>query len=106
MFALLINDVTATCLVDRACVPFFNNNMSSSQELAEEYKNKGNEFFKANKYPEALEQYTKAIELNPTAIYYSNRAITNIRMEQFGAALQDAEEAIKLDPNYTKVHLR
>jgi hypothetical protein len=37
--------------------------MSSKQ--AEKYKDTGNEFFKAKKYTEAIEQYTFAVECDP-----------------------------------------
>ena len=47
-----------------------------------------------------------AIELHPTAILYANRAMAAIRMENYGMAIQDAEAAIDLDPNYLKAFYR
>lgn len=42
---------------------------------AEEAKQAGNEFYKENKYKEAIEAYSKAIELDPQNItYLTNRA--------------------------------
>lgn len=56
------------------------------------------------KYDQAITFYSKAIELNPyVASYYGNRSICNIKMECFGSALMDANEAIKLDRKYVKV---
>ena len=43
------------------------------KSTAEQWKNKGNEFFKEGKYQDSIECYSKAIQINPTAIYYSNR---------------------------------
>ena len=54
--------------------------------------------------------YSLAIELNPdstkSAIYYSNRAICHIKMDNYGLAISDADLAIKLDPSYAKAYYR
>lgn len=48
-------------------------------------------------------QYTKAIETDPTKpAYWANRAYAYERSEKFGAAVEDAEAAIKLDRNFLK----
>ena len=53
----------------------------------------------------AIEQYSHAIELNPlSAVYLSNRAAAYVKVEEAGSAIIDAGAAIKLDPNYIKVH--
>lgn len=58
------------------------------------------------KYEDALEWYDRAIVLdNNNAIYFSNRAFTHIKMEKLGAAIEDATQAIELDPKYAKVRL-
>jgi tetratricopeptide (TPR) repeat protein len=56
-----------------------------------------------HKYAHAILQYTDAIEENPSAILYSNRAIAHTKLENYGAAVEDATEAIRLDPEYIKV---
>jgi hypothetical protein len=35
------------------------------------------------RYPEALKEYTKAIEIEPTAALYSNRSACYAELEQF-----------------------
>jgi serine/threonine-protein phosphatase 5 len=50
--------------------------------------------------------YTKAIDLNPSAVYYANRSIANLRLECAGYALTDASMAIELDKNYVKGYYR
>ena len=58
-------------------------------------------------YEEAINLYSKAIELNPNvAIYYGNRSMAYLRTECFGAALRDATNAIALDRNYVKGYYR
>lgn len=59
----------------------------------------------------AIEEYTKAIECNVSdkrklAIYYSNRAFANLKLENYGFAISDSEEAIKADPTYAKAYYR
>ncbi len=41
--------------------------MDDKNKLAEEYKAKGNEAFKANNYAQAKELYTKAIGISPSS---------------------------------------
>lgn len=77
-----------------------------SLEDADGYKNQGNIELKLNNYEKAVELYTKAIEINPTPIYYSNRAQANIKLENYGLAILDANESIKLDKNYLKAYYR
>ncbi|XP_038206909.1 serine/threonine-protein phosphatase 5-like [Zerene cesonia] len=76
-------------------------------EAAEKFKNEANEYFKKQNYISAIELYTKAIEKNPkSAVYYANRSICNLRLENFGYALTDASQAISLDHTYTKAYYR
>ncbi|XP_013171099.1 PREDICTED: serine/threonine-protein phosphatase 5 [Papilio xuthus] len=76
-------------------------------EAAEKLKNEANEFFKKQNYDAAIELYTKAIEKNPNnAVFFANRSIANLRLENFGYALVDASMAIDLDKNYTKAYYR
>ncbi|PVU90396.1 hypothetical protein BB561_004899 [Smittium simulii] len=67
-----------------------------------------NEFnHKKKKYKDAIEKYTLAIELDATVpAYYTNRAQCYLLTELFGAAIADAEEAIKLDANFVKAYYR
>lgn len=77
------------------------------QKQAEEVKNEANRLFGENKFPEALALYSRAIELNPNvAVYYSNRAFAYTKMEQYGAAIEDASKAIQVDPTYAKAYYR
>ena len=81
-------------------------NYDESLALAEKYKSEGNAFFGSNKFIEALEKYTQAINLKVetknNAIYYSNRAFVHLKLENFGSAIQDVNMAIKIDPEFSK----
>jgi serine/threonine-protein phosphatase 5 len=74
---------------------------------SDEWKSQGNDEYKKNHFPQAIELYTKAIECNPSIpSYYSNRALCHIKMENFGLALSDAATAIKVDSRYAKAYYR
>ena len=77
---------------------------------AEEYKQKGNDHFKDAKFDEAIEMYSEAIYCKvpnkKKAIYYSNRALVNLKLENYAVAMYDAQEAIKHDPSFTKAYYR
>jgi serine/threonine-protein phosphatase 5 len=76
----------------------------SAHEKAIELKNKGNEAFKAQDWPAAVDFYSQAIELyDKEPSFYTNRAQANIKLEAYGFAVADAEKAIELDPNNVKV---
>jgi len=64
---------------------------------ADELKGQGNACFKAKKWKEALEWYTKAIEMGgeKTATYYSNRATVHYKLESYGSAELDATTAVE-----------
>jgi tetratricopeptide (TPR) repeat protein len=80
--------------------------MSSQDQL----KAKGNEAFKAKKYPEAIEWYTKAIDVDPNceaaAALYSNRAASYAGMGNHEAAVKDGDQCIRVKPAWLKGHYR
>ena len=78
-----------------------------NKKEAERIKQGANDAFKAKKYPLAIEEYTKAIELDPTNhVYYGNRAFAHIKIENFGSAILDANTATELNPKYVKAYYR
>ena len=62
------------------------------------------------KLEEALNKYTEAIDLKIkdkiNSTLFSNRAWVNLKLERNGAALEDANKAIKWDPNNIKGYYR
>jgi len=80
-------------------------------ELAEAAKAKGNEYVKNQDYPAAIQEYTEALKRNPddatfASRCYSNRSMCFAKKMAIPDALKDADECIKLDPNFVKGYLR
>lgn len=76
-------------------------------KLADEEREKGNEFFKQQQYPEAVKHYTEALKRNPKdSRVYSNRAACYTKLGALPEGLKDAEKCIELDPSFTKGYTR
>lgn len=90
--------------------------MEDSLTAAEKFKEDGNTSLKANDYDKAVENYTKAIDIalgegsrvpkNKLSVYYANRAFANIKLENYGLAIPDAEASIANNKDYEKAYLR
>ena len=66
----------------------------------------GNEAVKACSLTKALKCYSDAITLDPeNALTYSNRSAVFCGLDRYDQALNDAEVAIKLKPNWAKVRI-
>lgn len=64
---------------------------------AEETKERGNVAFKALKFPEAIEIYSQAIDLNPSEpTYLMNRAAAYMALKKFKPALADCQLAANM----------
>jgi tetratricopeptide (TPR) repeat protein len=74
---------------------------------AEEFNQRGNDAFRAERFDDAVKQYSQAIEASPlTAKYYSNRAFCNIHLKNVHEAIADACEAVALAPQTDKFWTR
>lgn len=73
-----------------------------NETLAAEAKSKGNKFFTSQRYEEAKEMYSKAIELKPDPVYYSNRAACYSMLKDFENVVMDCTLALKMNKNYVK----
>ncbi|CAA7403622.1 unnamed protein product [Spirodela intermedia] len=75
--------------------------------LADEEREKGNELFMQQKYPEAVRHYTEALRRNPhDPKVYSNRAACYTKLGALPEGLKDAEKCIELDPSFSKGYTR
>ncbi|CAM8885132.1 unnamed protein product [Rhodiola kirilowii] len=76
-------------------------------KIADEEREKGNEYFKQQKYPEAIKHYTESLRRNPKEPKtYSNRAACYTKLGAMPEALKDAEKCIELDPTFSKGYTR
>ncbi|KAI5651403.1 hsp70-Hsp90 organizing protein 1-like [Phthorimaea operculella] len=74
---------------------------------AEELKTRGNECVKDGKFIEAVLHYTQAIKMEPNNyVLYSNRSFAFLKLDQHYLSLQDANETIRLQPNWAKGYFR
>lgn len=61
----------------------------------------GNYHYDLGKCKEAIDDYSKALQLNPQFTRaYNNRAYTNMRLHNYKDALRDLDTAIAQDPTY------
>lgn len=64
----------------------------------------GNVKFKAGDFAGAVKDYTESIKRDPSdARSYNNRAAAYMKLVAFPESLKDANEAIKVDPNFGKL---
>lgn len=76
-------------------------------QKAEEARELGNQKFKENDWPAAVEAYTEMIKRAPEDPRgYSNRAACLIKLLTFPSAVSDCDEAIKRDPSFIRAYLR
>lgn len=69
-------------------------------------KIKGNESYKNGDYEEAIQYYTNSIELKPISTTYTNRAFLNIKIKNYGDAIDDCKAALQLDQRNIKAYIR
>lgn len=80
--------------------------------LVEEVKRRAKGSIQQRNFPEAIQLYTKAIEVIPAidnygkSILFSNRSLCHHNMNNFTSALEDADESIASDSTYVKAYFR
>ncbi|KAJ3371737.1 TOM (translocase of outer membrane) complex component [Allomyces arbusculus] len=71
--------------------------------LAVQLKDQGNDLYKKSKFQEAIECYSKAIDLQPTsAVFWCNRAACHANLNDPKSVVEDCTKALALDPAYVK----
>ncbi|QQP42430.1 Small glutamine-rich tetratricopeptide repeat-containing protein A [Caligus rogercresseyi] len=77
------------------------------KERAEALKVEGNEALRNDNAKEAIEKYTKAIEIDGSnQVFYCNRAAAYSKMENHYAAIEDCKRALDMCPSYGKAYGR
>ena len=72
--------------------------------MAEAEKELGNAQFKQGNYEQAIVHFSKAIELCPTHVLYSNRSACYCGLRKYEEALTDATKCIDMKSDWGKVH--
>lgn len=76
-------------------------------EKAEEAKQKGNDFFRAKQWGEAVGQYEEAVKRAPkNAAIRNNLSAALCKIMDFSGAARQVEKALELDPKYVKAWAR
>ena len=74
---------------------------------AQEAKQRGNEFFREKKFPEAIQEYEEAVKRAPNdAAIRNNLSAALTKIMDFNGAKTQVEKALELDPAYTKAWAR
>eukprot|EP01062_Namystynia_karyoxenos_P019115 TRINITY_DN17159_c0_g1_i1.p1 TRINITY_DN17159_c0_g1~~TRINITY_DN17159_c0_g1_i1.p1 ORF type:complete len:592 (+),score=303.25 TRINITY_DN17159_c0_g1_i1:109-1776(+) len=75
--------------------------------MSDEYKAKGNAAFQAGNFPEAVQLFSKAIDLDEkNHVLYSNRSAAYASMRDWPKALEDAKTCTTLKPDWAKGYTR
>lgn len=94
----LKTNVTVSTLVDK---------WWSNELMAIELRNAGNQAFADQHYELALEKYSQAVQSAPTDFtLLSNRSNVFAKIGKFEEALKDADQVIRLRPDWPKGHFR
>eukprot|EP01118_Nematostelium_gracile_P007605 TRINITY_DN2488_c0_g1_i4.p1 TRINITY_DN2488_c0_g1~~TRINITY_DN2488_c0_g1_i4.p1 ORF type:complete len:611 (-),score=213.86 TRINITY_DN2488_c0_g1_i4:24-1787(-) len=74
---------------------------------AQEAKERGNQFFKESKFPEAIKEYSEAMKRNPSDhTLYSNRAACYTKLGEYPHGLKDCDTCIEMKPDFVKAYSR
>ncbi|XP_008783888.1 LOW QUALITY PROTEIN: TPR repeat-containing thioredoxin TTL1-like [Phoenix dactylifera] len=67
----------------------------------------GNELFNSGKFAEACLAYGEGLKYDPSnPVLYCNRAACRSKLGQWEKSIEDCNEAVRIQPNYTKALLR
>ncbi|XP_076667306.1 RNA polymerase II-associated protein spaghetti [Andrena cerasifolii] len=81
--------------------------LKESYEVATRHKNEGNIFVQQQKWAKAIASYNQAIKaFSYDAVFYANRALCQLKLDNFHSAESDCTIAIRLDETYVKAYYR
>lgn len=76
-------------------------------ETVADLKVSGNELFKAGKFSEAVEKYSRGLEIEPdNHLLFSNRSLAHCSAGNYENAINDAKKCIELMPSFVKGYYR
>jgi serine/threonine protein kinase/Tfp pilus assembly protein PilF len=83
---------------DRCC-------QSGDQAKSDIFRGRGLARMKVGKYPEAVEDYTRALELAPDGDIYQHRGWAHFFADAWKLALRDFSKALELDPQAAEAYI-
>jgi len=97
-----LKDIATNTLINSLVHTYWSDDLT-----AIELRNKANKAYSERKYEEALVLYNRAFSLSPNDhLILGNRSIAHLKSGNSKAALEDAELAVSLRPDWAKGHLR
>ncbi|XP_004536653.1 sperm-associated antigen 1 [Ceratitis capitata] len=78
------------------------------ERIAEDYRLRGNDYFRAKEYENAINEYTRSITVcgSKAAAAYNNRAAAKIKLKRYSEAIKDCEQCLQIEPENLKARLR
>ncbi len=74
----------------------------NKEDEAQVFFERGIQNLKESRFIKAIQDFSRAIELNPTfAKAYNNRGLARYNLQDHPAAIQDFTRAVEIDPEYT-----
>ncbi|XP_076284016.1 RNA polymerase II-associated protein 3-like [Lasioglossum baleicum] len=81
--------------------------LEKAHEEATKHKNEGNRLVQQQKWVNAIQCYNQAITIFPyDAVFFANRGLCQLKLNNFHAAESDCSAAIQLDETYVKAYHR
>ena len=78
-----------------------------STQTWEEWKNLGNQHYRDKNYKDAVDCYSKALDLDASnASLFTNRAAAHIMLLDHSSSIADCDRAIAADPAFSKAYFR
>ena len=76
-----------------------------TNQLANQYFDQGVEKYKDGNYQGAIDDWSKAIEIDPqNAVAYYNRGLANSNLKDYQAAIDDWSKAIEINPQHANAY--
>lgn len=83
-----------------SCTAVISRGLVDQNDLATAYKNRGDAYDDTGQYERALEDYDRAVTINPLdAEAFNSRGTTYIALERYELAVEDFDRAIRINPS-------